>query len=127
MPYEKNSLFFFGAYIIPATAFLFITRPAFNVYSSPPFIYELVPSIGSINHKSFRSLVSTSPIFSSDTISIFGDMVFNFSIIISFTAKSPLVTGVLSSFVLILSFLLKRSIDSSPAFKKVGISSKIIF
>ena len=78
-----------------------ITKAAFKVYSSLPAIYSLVPSIGSINQKIFEVFFIFKLTVSSETIGIFGVSSLILFVINSLTLKSPLLTGDLSSFIVI--------------------------
>ena len=74
-------------------------RAAFKVYSSFPDIYSLVPSIGSINQKTFALFFFFISTVSSDMIGIFGVSILILLVIISLTWRSPLLTGDLSSLI----------------------------
>ena len=95
----KKSLFFLGTPTRPRTGTLFITKAAFNVYSSFPAIYSFVPSIGSINQKIFDLFFSFRLTVSSEIIGILGVKLEIFFEIISFAFKSPLLTGEPSSLI----------------------------
>ena len=107
---------------------MLITKAAFKVYSSFPAIYSLVPSIGSINQKILDLFLTLKLTVSSETIGMFGVSWEIFLVIISLISKSPLLTGVLSSFILILRPSLNNLIDFCHAKLKVSIriSAKII-
>ena len=85
-----------------------------------------MPSIGSINQKSFKSVLDLLSEVSSETIGMFGVNWFIFSVIILFTSKSPLVTGVSSDLIFFLRPFFLNSIEIFPAYKKVSIRFSII-
>ena len=76
-----------------------IIKAAFIVNSSLLLIYSEVPSIGSTNQKSFKFLLFLFFEVSSETTGILGVNLEILSNKILLTAKSPFVTGVLSSFI----------------------------
>ena len=76
-----------------------ITKAAFKVYSSLPAIYSLVPSIGSINQNILAVFFIFKSTVSSEIIGILGVSSFILFVIKSFTLKSPLLTGDLSSLI----------------------------
>ena len=77
------------------------TKAALSVYSSLPAIYSFVPSIGSINQNILDLFFTFKSTVSSEIIGIFGVNSEIFFDIISFTFKSPLLTGDLSSLIVI--------------------------
>ena len=81
------------------TGTVLITKAAFKVYSSLPAIYSLVPSIGSINQNTLAVFFIFKSTVSSETIGILGVSFFILFVIKSFTLKSPLLTGDLSSLI----------------------------
>ena len=80
---------------------MLITKAAFSVYSSLPAMYSFVPSIGSINQNIFEVFLIFKSTVSSDIMGISGVSSEIFLEIISFTLKSPLLTGDLSSLIFI--------------------------
>ena len=96
---KKKSIFFWHTQLSPKTGTVFITKAAFKVYSSLPAIYSFVPSIGSINQKIFDLFLIFKSTVSSEIIGIFGVNSEILFVINSFTLKSPLLTGDLSSFI----------------------------
>ena len=91
------------------------TKAAFKVYSSLPAMYSFVPSIGSINQKTFEVFFNLRSTVSSEIIGIFGVNSAIFFEINSFTLRSPLLTGDWSSLISIFKPSLKSLIDSLPA------------
>ena len=92
------------------------------MYSSLPAIYSFVPSIGSINQKILAVFLIFKSTVSSETIGRFGVIVLILFVINSFTFKSPLLTGDLSSLISIFKPFLYRSIEIFPASLKVSIN-----
>ena len=72
---------------------------AFNVYSSLPAMYSLVPSIGSISQKIFSLFLIFKSTVSSDIIGMLGVSSKILLVIRSLHLRSPLLTGDPSSLI----------------------------
>ena len=99
MGIKKSS--FLGTPTNPIAGTPFIISAIFKVYSSDPFIYSLVPSIGSINQKTLFVFFTLRSTVSSEIIGIDGVCSFIAFVNILFTSISPFVTGELSSLICI--------------------------
>ena len=91
------------------------------MYSSLPAIYSLVPSIGSINQNTLAVFFSFRSTVSSEMIGRFGVICLILLVINSFTLKSPLLTGELSSLISIFKPFFYRLIEILPASLNVSI------
>ena len=100
----------------PSTGTVFTTKAAFKVYSSLPAIYSLVPSIGSINQNILAVFFIFKSTVSSEMIGMLGVSSLILSVISSFTFKSPLLTGELSSLISIFNPLQINQLIPSPQF-----------
>ena len=101
-------------------------KAAFNVYSSFPAIYSFVPSIGSINQNTLALFLIFRSTVSSEITGMFGVIALILLVINSFTLRSPLLTGDLSSLISIFKPCLKRSIEMLPASLNVSIKLRLM-